>query len=783
MAGKNRKKVLSILLAASMVFTAAGCGGNDAGSKDGVDVDGNTDTKDKTQQKDGTDGDSQAAMGRYVETETDLSEEMREPLNMCMRDDGNLVIADQATGFFVSSDLGATWTAEVPDWFSQFKEKGFYAGELCMAKDGTAAVVYDDTPGDDDYSPVMALFLPDGTEVPVEMELTEEEMYVRQVVAGDDGRIFANTFRSIFEVKHDGTSERILTPETRSSWIWVRGNRIFMDDEQEDGMPLIYDMETKEYIEDEVLSEFLAQNYSDRYYNGTTFCSTYLFPGAEDMVYVVGKKGIHRHALGGNMMEQLVDGDLSLLSNPSYVIVSMVQLGEEEFLVLFADRKLIRFTYDPNVPAVPEHMLTVYSLREDDDLRQAVSLYQSRNPDVFVSCEIGMGEGDAVTREDAIKKLNTELMAGEGPDLIVMDDLPFNSYVEKGMLLDLTDYLAQCSAADALFDNMIDALKFDGRAYVAPATVAVPFIASRKAYTEKMTDLSGVGEAVEQMRSENPQKDIIGICTQQGVLKRFAGTSAPKWVSADGVVDKGTIGAYLEQCKRIYDAQLDGLSEETIQRFNELNERYLAYAGVNYDRIDLDIYMEVFNYIGGSRQMISGWSGSSYSYEEVLSLNRAKGFEDTELVHMQGQCSKVFKPKTLLGISAASEQTEAAKEFMKAFLSADVQSKYSGLPVNKAAYDKQFTPQPEYLGEDGGYSYLSTSYEDGTRLDFTIYWPSDEQIAAFKEQLGGVDTAYIPDTVLEDAVFKYGAGYMAGELSLEEALSEIEKAVAIYMAE
>ena len=36
-----------------------------------------------------------------------------------------------------------------------------------------------------------------------------------------------------------------------------------------------------------------------------------------------------------------------------------------------------------------------------------------------------MAESDSVTREDAVKKLNTEIIAGNGPDLIVMDGLPF----------------------------------------------------------------------------------------------------------------------------------------------------------------------------------------------------------------------------------------------------------------------------------------------------------------------------------------------------------------------
>ena len=175
----------------------------------------------------------------------------------------------------------------------------------------------------------------------------------------------------------------------------------------------------------------------------------------------------------------------------------MMQLEGDVFLALFTGGKLIRFTYDPDVPSVPENIVTVYSLREDTNIRQAVSRYQTEHPDVFMSYEIGMDGGDSVTREDAIKKLNTEIMAGEGPDLLVMDGLPFESYVDKGMLLDLTEHLEEYSTKEPLFYNIIEALKRDGKAYVAPATIAVPQIASAAEGMEAVKDLAGLGELVE----------------------------------------------------------------------------------------------------------------------------------------------------------------------------------------------------------------------------------------------------------------------------------------------
>ena len=786
---RNTKcRIISILLAASMMLALAGCGGD--GDASGVT---NTDTADTAAANAGDsagaqDGKTasaggQTAMGRYVEEEIDLSERLASARTMCMLEDGSIALLDSYKGILISRDQGATWSDETPEWFTDMFNERLYIGEMAMTPDGTAIVVYDSTPGDDDYKPLAKLILPDGTEVPVETDFEEEDKYFRQVIASDEGRIFGNTFGSIYEIYTDGSSEKILTPED-ADYIWAKGNLLFVDSAWEAvESPVIYDLDKGGYVEDSVLIEFIEENYAGRRYNGSDYGTMYLVPGDDETVYVVGEKGIHRHVIGGNMMEQIVDGNLSMLSNPQYSTVAMLQLEDNIFLALFANYKMIRFTYDPDVPSVPENMLTIYSLRDDEDLRQAISYYQTTHPDTFVSYEIGMSEGDSVTREDAVKKLNTEIMAGTGPDLIVLDDLPFKSYVNKGLLLDLTDYFTQYSVNEPLFDNVIEAIKIDNKAYMAPATIAVPLIAAGEGCTENMTKLSDVGEAVEKQRAEHPGENIIGICSESGVMKRFAATSAPEWVMENGTLDLEGIGEYLEQCKRIYAAQMDGLDDDIARQYAERSEYLAAYEGIDVDRMNWEIAADVFSYIGGTQYILTGWVDATYSYEEMLSLDKAEGFEDSRVISMEGQCSDVFLPQTLLGINAMSGHVDAAKGFMDVFLSAQAQSEYYGLPLNREAFDMQFTPNEDYLGENGEYGYLSVSTADGLSIDYTVYWPEDEQIAAFKSQLASVNTAYIPDSVLEGAVFESGSAYMQGSLSLQEALDEIEKAVAIYMAE
>lgn len=786
---KRIKKIISLLLTASMTAMLAGCGGNSGqtGSDAAVNTDdGNSDNTGGGQDNASSNGDGTVAMGRYVEEETDLSALLSGDGNrgIRQRDDGSLVILNTYSGFLVSEDEGVTWEAETPAWLDAMNESGAYILNMNMTPDGTVILSYveDD---EDDWNPITKLVLPDDTEVPVEVELSEDESYLDNLAVSDKGQIIADTLTgSLYEIHTDGSAEKLMTAEERLHCLEARGDLLFMDNDRGTGaMPAIYDMGAGEYVEDDVLQEFVESNYSDRYYNGDSYRDMYILPGEEETVYLIGDKGIHRHVIGGNMMEQVVDGNLSMLSNPNYSISSAIKLEGDIFLVLFANGRLIRFTYDPDVPAVPENMLEVYSLKDDDNMRQAIAAFQSQHSDIFVSYEIGMPEGSSVTREDAVKKLNTEVMAGTGPDLLVMDDLPIESYAEKGLLLDLTDYLEEYDAAEPLFGNIIDALKIDGKAYMVPASISLPMMIGEDKYVSNTTKLSDLADAVENLRKEKPGEDITGISGPRGVMKRFAPVSEPVWIGDDGKIDRQILGEFLEQCKRIHDAQMDSLDEETVQMYEERDESIMEYYGMDVDKLEWEISQDLFSMIAGSAYLISGWVTSGYTWITATSIERAEGFGNYKAVPMQGQCSEVFKPNTLLAISAASGQPDMAKEFMNFFLSEQVQSNYAAFPVNQGAFDIQFTPEEGYVSEDGGYTYLSMSDKNGMRMSYVGYWPTDEQLAAFKDQLASLKTAYIPDSMLEDAVFEQGVAYIQGDLSLEQALNEIDKKVSIYMAE
>lgn len=122
---------------------------------------------------------------------------------------------------------------------------------------------------------------------------------------------------------------------------------------------LLYDLETGEIAaeQDRTLSDFVAENASsaERY-------SVILYP-YRGGVYLLTHSGLYWHALYDKNIEQVIDGTFCAMSHSKWAFTGMAlrETGAEpEFLILYDDKYLMRYTYDTSLPAVPDisHPLT-----------------------------------------------------------------------------------------------------------------------------------------------------------------------------------------------------------------------------------------------------------------------------------------------------------------------------------------------------------------------------------------------------------------------------------------
>lgn len=795
-------KTLALFLSAALLF--AGCGKTGGEQESVGDMAGGGD---KT-------------MGRYVEEEIGRPEEMERNGGIVRLADGTLQIFDFNQGPFVSQDEGKTWTKKYDDWSGMVGE-GYFMN-AAAAKDGSLFLVYStydavsseegEEASQEEVSDAERSEQPD-TE-PAETEDTEVQV--------EESDMFTIDCHYMF-VSPEGETREIMLPFDMDNYelitnCWYtpdgrllasQGGAIYEINQEDGSLTVLFETDgdadtacfsdtqmvaftnTKAYRFDLVKGELLEQDEElDKFISGLTnngekgvywTSGNYSFLVAMDKdntLYLACQDGLYQ-CTAGESPKQLLQGTLCSMGDPSNGKYGMLVEDGPVFLVLFSSG-LSRFTYDETMPATPDKELKVYSLKKDQTLQQAVSAYQKAHQDVFVKYEVGMSGENGLTAEDAIKALNTEIMAGNGPDVIMLDGLPIESYLAKGMLADLSENLKAVEEKEEFFDNITRVYEEDGKIYAIPTRFRIPLLMGNEEFVSNIQDLSSLSAVMEEMREKNPEGSILSAYTPEILLKMLAIASEPTWSKEDGNLQEETVKEFLTQAKKIYDNEISGISDSEKEEF--LNSvRGSDDSSGTAEETALDISWSILNFLTKSQaQLAIGASQQvSLDFTNVISVPRVK----PEVVYkpLSLQAENVFQAESIVGVSAKAAESEMAREFVEMLLSYNVMSmQQEPYPVNAASFDSLFDTDME---GDGAFGSMGISKDDGSVATLDLYWPNEEEQKGLEQMVRSLKTPYLPGSPIEQAVLEAGVSVLEGNMSVDEGVAQIKQKIQLYLSE
>ncbi len=795
-------KTLALFLSAALLF--AGCG------KTGGEQESVGDMA----------GDGDKTMGRYVEEEIGRPEEMERNGGIVRLADGTLQIFDFNQGPFVSQDEGKTWTKKYDDWSGMVGE-GYFMN-AAAAKDGSLFLVYStyDAVSSEEGEEASQEEVSDAerSEQP-DTEPTETEDTEVQVEESD---MFTIDCHYMF-VSPEGETREIMLPFDMDNYelitnCWYtpdgrllasQGGAIYEINQEDGSLTVLFETDgdadtacfsdtqmvaftnTKAYRFDLVKGELLEQDEElDKFISGLTnngekgvywTSGNYSFLVAMDKdntLYLACQDGLYQ-CTAGESPKQLLQGTLCSMGDPSNGKYGMLVEDGPVFLVLFSSG-LSRFTYDETMPATPDKELKVYSLKKDQTLQQAVSAYQKAHQDVFVKYEVGMSGENGLTAEDAIKALNTEIMAGNGPDVIMLDGLPIESYLAKGMLADLSENLKAAEEKEEFFDNITRVYEEDGKIYAIPTRFRIPLLMGNEEFVSNIQDLSSLSAVMEEMREKNPEGSILSAYTPEILLKMLAIASEPTWSKEDGNLQEETVKEFLTQAKKIYDNEISGISDSEKEEF--LNSvRGSDDSSGTAEETALDISWSILNFLTKSQaQLAIGASQQvSLDFTNVISVPRVK----PEVVYkpLSLQAENVFQAESIVGVSAKAAEPEMAREFVEMLLSYNVMSmQQEPYPVNAASFDSLFDTDME---GDGAFGSMGIGKDDGSVATLDLYWPNEEEQKGLEQMVRSLKTPYLPGSPIEQAVLEAGVSVLEGNMSVDEGVAQIKQKIQLYLSE
>ncbi len=661
-----------------------------------------------------------------------------------------------------------------------------------------------------------------GTEYPLALYGTDYKATenLEYFAFAPDERLYGASASMMYRIHvENGEAESLFQTAGQVNEIAFLGDTMIALD---DGKAYLYDMAGEKLLEDNsVLNEFVASHQ-----NGVKSIVLAVSEGNTDMTYVSDdetadketespntvdmdspilylgcRTGLYRYIWGGSVIEQIADGRLLSFGNSQYTPLAMQALAGGKFRVLFSGNRMTELYYDETLPARPSKELTVYSLEENGRIRYAGQLFQQEHPDVIVNYETGMDGDNAVSKEDALKNLNTRLLAGEGPDVIVLDGVDMEQYADKGVLKPLDDFLTPYMEEGILYQNIVEGMRIteDEKIYGVPLTVYLPIWLSEKQYLEGEDSLEDIVAGMEKARADHPEGPLLFTPYPEDLLDQMIPACLPAWTLSDAAEENGSLNTeklteFYEAMDRLWELDSAGLDEEARTKWQQdVIEIFEPEDDINLLMMaTLGQYEDYYNIGENWAQfgcLLNCWFDlkSVHAKEEIFANGWSSKKVEDEIMFSKyiGQADNVYWARTVTGLCEQAKEPELAEEFLTLLLSGRMADKwwlegqwYGGITIRRDSLEKALDRNNHEFAQVKGWDDAAISQMYGD-----IQWFSEADKQWLYQMMEDADCCYRSGTMLGEVAKEVGLQVLDGSLTPEEGAKEVARRMAIEMEE
>ena len=612
-----------------------------------------------------------------------------------------------------------------------------------------------------------------------ETELNKEPLQqadgLMNVFLGRDGNLYRRSGDSPdMEVLRDGTK---LLVNIKNSCV-----ECFKDEEMVATIPTVQIAtpdQTLVSASDETIAVIGEDGTSVVFYDGKTFEKKHtvsmeqsleecmLEPGKDGMWYVANQQGIHRITENGSIAETVMEGSNTYLGDAASMYLRGFVVGDsDEFYGLFSGEegwKLMQYVFDENAPAMAKTELSIYSLTENDTVSRAISAFRKEHPDVEIEYTWAVDRFEVVST-DEIRSLNTELLAGSGADILLLDGLSYKTYMEKGVLEDVTEVAKELEREGVLPYVIQNTAQKDGKIYAIPARIHVPLIYGTEEEVKACESL----DALQAYAEKNREKKLFGYTEFDQIGMTLFHLFYPELQEEDGSLDEEKLVKLLQTVCQLYEN--GGLKE-----YNGYSEKSKFY------------WLELKSYFMSNQEM------TAPSYQEYVHMVETSGFDSVRDIYyssgnIQASIESIknyYVPYTIAGINASSLHKKVAKEFIPYLFKEEIQKKesYEGFTVSEKVLDQM----PDYVETSEGKKDIRkyVGLDQNTREEYEVKmgYPSKEETKKLVALIKNLDTPFYQEQIVTEMVLEELERLYCGKQSVEETAREICKKVDLYLAE
>ncbi|GAA0738788.1 ABC transporter substrate-binding protein [Clostridium oceanicum] len=778
------KQIIALIICLVMLFSITAC----------------TSSKDKKDKKD------KNKIGRYLEDKMKIPNN-RSINRMRVLEDGKIEIiaSDSKRNKYIllSEDKGKTWTENKINISLKGKDVFFVDGDIF--KNGDAIISYsisnDESGGiakDVKYEYIMVDS--QGKKKDTNLDFidkyttkSDKKVPVKKFQNSESGDLFLSVENEVIQLDGDTKKEKrkFTSDDLVEDYALVDNSIIIWSHDN----PIKYNIKTGKKEDLSKLTDNLKE------FKGNS--KTTLVGNSKNKLYYSNSTGLYCYDTSSLKSSKLVEGNLSRFGSDSKNVVGFSQNKDEEFIVAFMGESggLFNYTYSKNTKATPDNKIKVYLLNSSFNIKKAVAEYASSNPDANVEIEYGItDENTGATLDDVIKKLNTEILAGKGPDVIFLDGLPIDSYIKQGILEDMSDVISKYTSEGKVFKGLKDASEVHGKIYSYPLSIEVPIMIGEKNDINKMTDLKSFTNTIKDLGSKSDKRIIDRELTPLELISKMYYAYGYDWLNEDKSINKEKLKDFMTKAKDIYkinnekygkyvaenNIPSERTNSEKINKKSEPLNKILNEVKID-EELSQSIYPNSLYTEKEPSQLEIGTISQGESFSEIVTSKMNNKKLDYKILSRNNK--NMIIPIDQIGINAKSGDKEIAKDFVKYLLSENVQNNIRmSFPVNKKSFDNNIRKIPAYpnytpyLDKTNNRTVTGEApKKDGSK--YKIYWQNEDDIKKLKDEIGKVKILPKADIMFLNGVIKEFESYVTDKIDVDKAIKNVIDNLELYLTE
>ena len=484
-----------------------------------------------------------------------------------------------------------------------------------------------------------------------------------------------------------------------------------------------------------------------------------LYTEGEGIVKYCVEKDETTHAIN----EEVLSGCIDTINEPitglavqgeNIVVCTAGKSGSESNLY-FLQKEQTKKTEKDKTDTGKNTVLKIYSLKENSMIRSSLAFFRREHTDISINYTVGYTGEDGFSVSDAIRKLNTEIMADEGPDIIVLDNLPVEEYISKGVLEPVTDIVNE--KKDEIFFNMIEGYNKESEIFCVPTTFRIPVIIGNSEVVSAESSKAVIDQMEQQ---ESP------VLTRQD----FPYAAMYMFVTSDMVEKDGMneekLTAYYNDLLRL--KEMGNVTDKIVGESDYSMNQTVDIFPYGESDVPSDIYF-------GEAKTGVGQIAYADSY---IKLNSARKQADIQFDYLNKSGGNYYIPTEVLGINSRSSYKDAAKEFLSLYLTEEVQNTNTmGFSINRNSTRNSaaVTDFPQY------YSTIYKNLEDTSGLD--LYTLSTDEFNEFLQFVELADTPVRVDAVVTETVMEQADKILYEGLDVQTAVKTVCDKIDLYLKE